>query len=360
MNKDYASASDKYEDALSKARVLTKGSDKAFHRLMEEGRKAMAEGDGKRAQRNFSLALMIDPANQLAKQSLERAKKIETVIRLINSAKRHEKLNNLPFALADYQEALKLDSESDQAREGFDRVKGLIAEEQFKQLMSSGFATLQNNEYERARKTFLKAQSFKPGSSEVQDALAQVDQAIRLARIETLRKEALAAEEAEDWKKALQSYLAVIEIDPAIQFAVRGKALSQERVTLEKRLSFYLERPGVLESDRHLQNAILLLQETKKIEPKGPRLTSQIEKLDQLVMTAKTPVKVRLESDNLTQVAVYKVGRLGSFTSRDLDLRPGTYTVVGTRNGYKDVRQQIVVKPGQKVVHVTVICKERI
>jgi hypothetical protein len=360
MNKDYASASDKYEDALSKAKALTKGSDKAFRRLMEEGRIAMAGGDGKRAQRNFSLALMIDPANQLAKLSLDRAKKIETVIRLINSAKRHEKLNNLPFALADYQEALKLDSESDQARKGFDRVKGLIAEEQFKQLMSFGFAALQNNEYERARKTFLKAQSFKPDSSEVQDALAQVDQAIRLARIETLRKEALAAEEAEDWEKALESYLAVLKIDPAIQFAVRGKMLSQGRVTLEKRLSFYLGRPGVLESDRHLQNAILLLQETKKIEPKGPRLTSQIEKLDQLVMTAKTPVKVTLESDNLTQVAVYKVGRLGSFSSRDLDLRPGTYTVVGTRNGYKDVRQQIVVKPGQKVVRVTVICKERI
>jgi serine/threonine protein kinase len=360
INKDYASASHKYEDALSKAKELTNGSDKAFRRLMEAGRIAMAEGDGKRAQHNFSLALMIDPANQLAKQSLERAKKIETVIRLINSAKRHEKSNNLPFALADYQEALKLDSEFDLAREGFDRVKALIAEEEFRQRMSSGFAALQNNEYERARKTFLKAQSFKPDSSEVQDALAQVDQAIRLARIDALRKEALAAERAEDWKKALESYLGVLEIDPAIQFAVQGKMLSQERVTLEKRLSFYLERPGVLESDRHLQNAILLLQETKKIAPKGPRLASQVERLVQLVTTAKTPVKVTLESDNLTQVAVYKVGRLGRFTSRDLDLRPGTYTVVGTRNGYKDVRQKIVVKPGQKVVRVTVVCKERI
>ncbi len=360
MSKAYASASDKYEDALSKAKALTNGREKAFRRLMREGRIAMAEGDGKRAQHKFGLALMIDPTNQLAQKNLDRAKKIEIVIRLIDSAKRHEKLNNLPFALADYQEAMKLDSESDQAREGFDRIKGLIAEEQFKQLMSSGFAALQNNEYERARETFLKAQSFKPDSIGVQDALAQVDQAIRLARIETLRKEALAAEQAEDWKKTLESYLAVIEIDPAIQFAVQGKVLSQERVKLEKRLSFYLGRPSLLESDRHLQNAILLLQEARKMEPMGPRLTSQTERLDQLVTTAQTPVRVTLESDNLTQVAVYKVGRLGSFTSRDLDLRPGTYTVVGTRNGYKDVRQQIVVKAGQKVVRVTVVCKEKI
>lgn len=359
MNKEYAHASQKYEEALSKATALTNGSEKAFRRLTEEGRIAMAEGDGKRAQEKFRLALMIDPTNQQARQNLDRAKKIEKVIQLIDSAERHEKLNNLPFALADYQEALKLDPESDQAKEGFDRIKDLIAEDQFKQLMSSGFAALQNNEYEMARKAFLKAESFKTGSIEVKDALAQVDQAIRLARIETLRKEALTAEQAEDWKKALESYVAVLKIDPAIQFAVRGKMLSQERVTLEKRLNFYLERPSVLESDRHLQNATSLLVEARKIEPKGVRLTSQIEKLDQLVTTAKTPVKVTLESDNLTQVDVYKVGRLGRFSARDLDLRPGTYTVVGTRNGYKDVRQQIVVKPG-KGMRVTVVCKEKI
>ncbi len=360
MNREYASASDKYGEALTKANELAGQTEEALRRFLEQGRIAVAEGDGKGAQHNFRVVLMIDPTNAVARKNLERAMKIETVIRLIDSGKRHEKLDNLPFALADYQEALKLDPESDQARQGFDRIKGLIAEEQFKQLMSSGFAALQSNEYEMARKAFLKAESFKTGAIEVQDALAQVDQAIRLARIETLRKEALAAEQTEDWEKALESYVAVIRIDPAIQFAVQGKMLSQERVTLDKRFSFYLERPGVLESDRHLQNAILLLQEARKIEPMGPRLTSQIESLDQLVTTAQTPVKVTLESDNLTQVAVYKVGRFGRFTYRDLDLRPGTYTVVGTRKGYKDVRQEIVVKPGQKVVRITVVCKEKI
>ncbi|MGD9075713.1 MAG: protein kinase, partial [Desulfobacteraceae bacterium] len=213
MNKDYASASDKYEDALSKANAVTNGSDKAFRRLMEEGRIAMAEGDGKRAQRNFSLALMIDSTNENARRNLERAKKLETVIQLIDSAKHHETSNNLAFALADYQGALNLDSESDQARRGFERVKGLIADAQFKQLMSKGFTALNRNDTKAARTAFLKAKSFKPNSQEVQDALDQVDQAIRLARIETLRKEASAAEQAEDWKKALQSYLEVIDID---------------------------------------------------------------------------------------------------------------------------------------------------
>ena len=125
-------------------------------------------------------------------------------------------------------------------------------------------------------------------------------------------------------------------------------------------MAFYMEKPNVLESDPHLSNALGLLQEASKIEPKGPRLAGQIEKLDELVRIAKTPVSITLKSDNLTEVAVYKVGRMGRFFTRDLNLRPGTYTVVGTRDGYKDVRQKMVVKAGEKGLRITLKCEERI
>jgi tetratricopeptide (TPR) repeat protein len=360
INKEYSSASNKYEEALTKANELAGQTDDVLARLMEEGRIALSEGDAERAQQNFSMALMIDPANEFAHRNLERAKKIEAVLQLIDSAKRYEKTNNLSFALTDYQEALGLDPESDHARKGFRRVKGLIAGEQFQQFMSSGFAALHKSEYEVARAGFLEAQSFKPDSREVQDALAQVDQAIRLARIEALREKALTAEQSEDWQRALESYVAVLEMDAAIQFAARGKVRSLEQIRITKRINFYLMKPGVLESDRHLENALFLLHEALETEPKGPRLTAQVKKFDKLVRVAQTPVNVTLESDNLTEVAVYKVGKLGRFYTRDLDLRPGTYTVVGTRNGYKDVRQKIAVKAGKNQVRITVKCREMI
>ena len=71
-------------------------------------------------------------------------------------------------------------------------------------------------------------------------------------------------------------------------------------------------------------------------------------------------LKITIESDNLTEVAVYKVGKLGRFSSRELNLRPGTYTVVGARDGFKDVRHKIVVKPGQEPFNITVKCKVQI
>jgi hypothetical protein len=115
-----------------------------------------------------------------------------------------------------------------------------------------------------------------------------------------------------------------------------------------------------LESDPQLENAIALIEEIEEIEPKGPQLKERFERLVQIVRAAQTPVKIIVESDTFTDVAVYKVGKMGRFESRELSLRPGTYTIVGTRDGYQDVRKKITIKPGQSELRVTIRCEVKI
>jgi hypothetical protein len=69
---------------------------------------------------------------------------------------------------------------------------------------------------------------------------------------------------------------------------------------------------------------------------------------------------VRLTSDELTTVTLYRVGTLGAFSSRDVELRPGTYTVIGSRDGYRDVRETFTVRPGGSLPPINVICLEPI
>jgi len=71
-------------------------------------------------------------------------------------------------------------------------------------------------------------------------------------------------------------------------------------------------------------------------------------------------VRLRLESDGVTQVTIYRVGQYGSFSTRDVELLPGRYTVVGTRTGYRDVRQEVVLPPGAAATAVAVRCEEPI
>ena len=360
MEKQYNPASELYERARSLAGELTGRASAALQRVLTEGNQALDDGDGTLARRKFSVALKIAPANARAQQGLKRAETIETVMQLIGSGRQHETNNALSAARSDYSKALEIDSDSEKARQGLDRINGLIREEQFQQLMSDGLAAIHRNDYKFARTRLLKAESLKPGSREVSDALSQVDQAIRLSGIDKLRLVAQAAERSEDWQRALKSYLAVLDIDKNLQFAVHGKERALEQIHIAKRIQFFLAKPQVLESDSQLKNAALVLVAAKEINPRGLMLTARIKELEQLVEVAQSPVKIAIESDNLTQVAVYRVGKLGVFSVHELELRPGSYTVVGTRDGYQDVRQKIVVKPGLQSLRITVKCRVKI
>ena len=329
-------------------------------RLLDEGQIALDEGNGELSQKKFSTALMIDPENQLARHRLQRAQKSDDVRQLLESGSHHEKAGKIAFAHADYQEALRLDPESKEARQALARVKGQIRDAEFQLLMSEGLTALHQNDYQLARAKLLKAKSFRPQSREVKDALAQVDQSIRLDRIESYRQKATAAEQAENWQQALDAYLQVLKIDANVQFATRGKERAQSHIRIDKRINFFLQQPAALESDRQLDNAIALIGEIEKIEPKGPRLKERFERLVRIVDAAQIPVRIIIESDTFTEIAVYKVGKMGRFESRELSLRPGTYTIVGTRDGYQDVRKKIIIKPGQSSLRVTIRCEVKI
>jgi serine/threonine protein kinase len=360
LDQAYHSAAQNYSAAIAQAKTLADQSDEALEKLLEQGHQALDEGDGARALENFRMALMIDAHNATAQHGLKKAKTIEAVMKLMASGRQHENNNKLSFAHTDYEEAFRLDPESDKVRRALNRVKTLIKEQEFAALMSDGLTALHNNDYRLARTKLLQAKSFKPDSQEIRDALNQVDEALRLARIEKLRHTALAAEKTENWEQALSAYFEILHIDATIEFASVGKQRSVEQIQIAKRIKYYLEKPDILASDRQLKNAVQLLDQARQIKPQGVRLAAQIKKLSRLIEAAQTPIKLTIASDNFTDVAVYKIARLGRFSIKELNLRPGTYIVVGARDGYQDVRQKIVIKPGQKPVQISIICKVKL
>jgi tetratricopeptide (TPR) repeat protein len=349
---------------------LTEAPDRSAQTEVEAGRNGLTTTEKKTTLQGSQSELPLDklqdskpkqeadPAKVIVES--EEARKFDEVNRLITSGKNHEKQGRFAFAHTDYGEALKLDPDSREARESLKRVKERISGDQFQKLMSDGLTAYHKGEYQSARTLLLKAKSFRPDSKEVQSAIVEVNEAIRLDTIEKLRRKAAAGEEAEDWEEALHSYVTVLKIDPNISFAVQGKERSINQIRVAREITYFLQKPGILESDKQLQNAILLMEEAETLQPRGERLSRQLSDFKALVDAARTPVKVRIDSDNFTEVAVYRVGRLGHFVTRELLLRPGTYTVVGSRDGYRDIHQKIVVKPGQTELSITVICRDRV
>ena len=109
-----------------------------------------------------------------------------------------------------------------------------------------------------------------------------------------------------------------------------------------------------------MQSATNLLLDITRIQPTGPRLEDQKNELSRLLKRAATPVPVTLISDELTEVAIFKIGKFGTFARQDLELRPGVYVAVGNRAGYRDVRIEFRVAPEVEMQPIVILCEESI
>ncbi|MGD9121888.1 MAG: protein kinase, partial [Desulfobacterales bacterium] len=138
IEKQFASATDRYTAAVAKAQELVDQIEPVLKRLLAEGQAAIEDGNGPLAEEKFSIALLIDPDNPDTRDSLQRAKNTEAVKRLLASGNHHETEGNLRAAHSDYQEAMRLDPASNEARQALARVDGQLRDQQYRQLMSDG------------------------------------------------------------------------------------------------------------------------------------------------------------------------------------------------------------------------------
>ena len=282
------------------------------------------------------------------------------LLELMATGSDHESRKEFSQAQAAYQKAHTLDQSYKEAGIALQRVTDRITDQRYQQALSEGLKAFAKTEYVGAKRSLLQAISLKPDAREAQNALARVDKAMLDSRINGLKQSGQAAEQAENWRVAGEHYGSILELDPGNDFARQGKerALGNDRIFSE--MQFLLNHPDVLTTGQNLEKATALALEAQSIEPKGTQFTQALQQLEQMVVEARKPVRLTITSDNRTQVDVYRVGKLGQFSQKDLDLKPGVYTVIGYREGYQDIRQQIVIRPGQQNLRVTIICKVKV
>ncbi len=360
LRKDWKTAELNYLDALTVLEPLFEQIEVEFQKALEGARAAFDAGDRAEALRLYELAVAITPNHPEARQGLERASNLETVLQLVERGLDYEEELELDAAEASFQQAVDIDPNWAPAVEGIARVRETRTRMQFDSRMSEGLEALAMGDYPAARAAFRMAEQLIPGLPEVADGLMQVDQGLRLQSINTLEQEALALERAEDWDAAGTTYEEILKVDKDLAFAIDGLAHAKQMSALHARLDGYISDPDRLSVQSVLQEATTLVVEVTRRSDIGPRLSSQRDELSRLLKRAATPLTVELVSDNLTTVSIYKVGVLGNFVNRRLDLRPGTYVAIGARPGYRDVRLEFRVAPEIDMQPVVVRCEEPI
>ena len=230
----------------------------------------------------------------------------------------------------------------------------------FVEAMSAGFLALGQEDSGAARLAFERAIELRPEAPEARDALALADEAIGHARLMELQRKAQELEDEEEWRGAAGSYDQALVLLPSLELARVGRERCIERAELSDLLDYHLRHPERLAATEVFSEVSALVARTASLEPQGPKLADQRRRLEELLRVAATPVRAVLESDDLTEVIVYRVGELGKFRRQVLELRPGIYTVVGHRRGYRDVRLRWEIVSGEAPPLLVVRCEEEI
>ena len=357
----YVEAAAEYTRSLSDLEALRAGKAARLTSALAAGEAALAAGDGPAARASFEIALAVDERNAPARQGMQRARVLEQVAALVESGAAYEARDALDSAREKYAEAASLDPRSEAARAALESVTERIRERDFRLAMSAALAALEDGDLNEAHAALTRADALAPGSPEVADARVRLERARQRVRIADHRRRAERLVREERWRQAAEHYAGVLAIDANAAFAREGKQRSLARDRIHTELDAYLAAPERLHAASVRDGARRLISATGEVDAATePLLADKLERLARAVDVAATPLKVRLESDNLTEVTVYKVGRFGRFEYHELMLTPGTYVAVGTRTGYRDVRVEFTLTAGQGPALVSVRCREKI
>ncbi len=360
LERDYIAAESHYLDSISVLEPLFKQIEPEFQKALSGAQAAFEAGDWPEALRLYELAVAITANDPEARAGYQRVKNLDSVLRLVDQGLDYEKDLELEAAEASFKQAATIDPLWAPAVDGLARVQRTRLEMEFDQRMSEGFDALGAEDYLAARAAFRVAERLIPDSPEPADGLLQVDQGLRLQNIRVLEQEAASLEQDEHWEAAATTYEEILKVDGNLSFAIDGLSNARDMSALHKQLDEYMSDPDKLSNPSVQQKATLLVVDITRMPDIGPRLAAQRDELSRLLKRAVTPIPVALVSDNMTTVSVYRVGNLGSFTRRQLELRPGTYVAVGIRPGFRDVRREFRVAPEIDMQPIVVRCEEQI
>lgn len=357
---DFETANRLYQQGVDTLQAILDGEQPLFDSQLAAGQAALLAGDARGATEAFTLALAIRPDNTDARQGLQRAGVLDQVLQLLASGRSAQAAADFDSARARFEEARTLDPANPEVSRALSELETAIANNTYASTMSRGYAALQAGRPAEAEEAFREAGNLRPGSAEVETALQQARDAATTARIKVHIDAATRFESEENWAAALREWQSALAADPNLVVAQQGQRRSENRRDLDVFLSTVMREPLRLSDDTIYEQTRQLLRDLESFEPKGPRLAEQVRQVDALMAQARVPLTVPLVSDGMTEVTLLRVATLGKFTQQTQSLLPGQYVAVGARPGYRDVRVEFTLLPGQAAPTITVICNETI
>ena len=309
---------------------------------------------------SINLAFDIDKNNESIRLLKERSLKLPDLFNKVMQSDQFISEQKYEEAFSVLSEAIMLDPYRKKTKTSMENLNKQIKEKTFIEFMSEGFEAMDQNNFSSARKVFNEALKTYPERPDIYVALNQLESRESSFQIKERIKNAEANENLENWSEAKKEYEALLESDNSL-VSLKARLINVRiRAELDEQLENLINNPLTLRSDELHQKAKKLLKTAQGINQRGAKLEKQIENVSKIIVQARNPIPVNFFSDNKTKVTIFKVGSLGLFEKRTIELVPGKYVALGQRIGFRDVRLDFAIEPNEVDKNISIMCVESI
>jgi tetratricopeptide (TPR) repeat protein len=328
--------------------------------LLSAGRSALGAMQPEQASAAFQHVLVLQPENSLARDGIAAASRLRDQLAGLAAGARLEAAGNLTGAADQYRLLVANDAAFAPAHTALARVAQGLRAQKLEDLLGAGADALRQGHMDVAQSAYRQAAEIDADNPRVLDGQQRIAQVLADRRNAEDLQQGIQLENAEKWDQAVAHYREVLARNAQLDFATDGLVRSERRAELDHELRDYLARPERLTAPAVQRAAERALARGAASAGNSPRLQQQLQQLRTALDELAVQVRVAITSDNSTRVSLAPFGELGRFSSRELDLLPGHYTVIGRRDGFRDVRYEIEITPGQSTAALSVRCTERI
>jgi hypothetical protein len=360
LNSQYDNSYLYYDQANSKGVDLLASSNARFNQFLENGLFQLENGQLDAALKNFEIASFIKPENEELLLAINRAINFNAVIKLYEKALKLESDELIQESLAVVDELLSLDPSFEDSFSLRTRLLEALNAINFNRLMTQGYQALNQEDSKNALIFFGEALQTELDIETVSSAYIQAEQ---LAIAQEISKGLSDGERYlldERWDLAMISFDKALALNPILPSLVKGREEAIQRKLFDEKIKFYIDNPMILLDEGVLPEVRRSLEQAANFYfSEVSLMPERIRALKDVYEVMSQPIQIQMLSDALTDVVIIRKGAYGKFDSIAVNLAPGHYVATGVRNGYRDVRINFSVIPGEELA-LKIACTERI
>ena len=359
-NGNYVNALAGIKSLTTKAIEVIDESDKIFRDNIEKATSFFSDDLYREAKLYIEKALVVAPQSTKAQVLQQDIEKLQQILPLLNKANTARAENNLLNESNFLEQVLKINSKRPVETERLELLKRIIRKQNFDNHISLGFSKIENHETREARYHYQKAEKIYPEGLELKALLEQILAEEKLYRTGQALKQAEQATREDNWVQAKAEFEKAQKNMPSNEEAIKGIKLAKEILRLQSVLTQYEKSPYRLTDNGVLNEAKKILEHASYFSKQSSILRKKIKQLSELISTFNQLISVMVTSDNMTDIQVRGIGKLGSIYNKTIELKPGYYTFEGTRNGFKSKLLQVLIPYNKNNYSVRIICDEPI